>query len=483
MPRTRALYKFKNNRYLFPSLTILLIINLIALVLASVAISVIIQERGDARVSTKVEQQLNNLYIGLLDAETGQRGYIITGHSSYLAPYKNGKSEVKEALSSLKHETSDPEIRPDVTSLAKLSKRKLSELKGSIALRRQGLAPAKAEVSNDRGKNYMDKSRALLNKATAKIEAKISNKDSKARLLATIAFFVDLLALLVNIFLGYLVLLLFREQRSHGKSLEAANGELRRRSREVESVNIELERSNQELQDFAYVASHDLQEPLRKIQDFGNLLEDEFVDKLGDGRDYLDRMRGAASRMNVLIEDLLAFSRVTTKAKPFEKVDLKNVVNEVIGDLQARLIETGGRVQLTKMPTVQADPTQMRQLMQNLIGNALKFSRPGVKPVVKVSSSDIKTKSGRITKYQLFVKDNGIGFDEKYLEKIFIVFQRLHGRQKYEGTGIGLAVCRKIAERHGGEITAKSTPNKGTKFIITLPAKPPEIKKDGGANE
>lgn len=224
-----------------------------------------------------------------------------------------------------------------------------------------------------------------------------------------------------------------------------------------------LSRSNRELEDFAYVASHDLQEPLRKIQAFSNLLKSEYAKELGEGADYVDRMNAAASRMSTLIQDLLAFSRVTTKTNPKLRVDLKDTVADVLLDLESRMEETGGTVIVGQLPTVIADPTHMRQLFQNLLGNALKFHKPDESPTVEISSRS----SGDTC--EIRIKDNGIGFDEQYLDKIFSVFQRLHGRDSYEGTGIGLAVCRKIVERYGGTITATSEKHKGSTFIIRLP--------------
>lgn len=246
---------------------------------------------------------------------------------------------------------------------------------------------------------------------------------------------------------------------------EGLESEIERR-REVEA---ELHRSNQELQDFAYVASHDLQEPLRKIQAFGDILENEFGEQLGDGAEYLTRMHAAATRMSKLIEDLLVFSRVTSKPPVPKKVDLNEIVGEAVSDLEARISRTGGRVVVDDLPTVLADPTHMRQLFQNLIGNALKFHRKDVPPEVRVIclSSGPSGDTCRIT-----VEDNGIGFDKKYADRIFGVFQRLHGRGTYEGTGIGLAVCRKIVERYGGTIAAEGYPGKGSKFTINLPLAP-----------
>jgi PAS domain S-box-containing protein len=233
--------------------------------------------------------------------------------------------------------------------------------------------------------------------------------------------------------------------------------------------NEKLQQSNRELQDFAYVASHDLQEPLRKVQAFSDRLKTKYGDKLeGDGLDYLERMRSAASRMQLLIQDLLTFSRVSTKAQPFIPVNLETITREVLSDLEVKIEETGATIQFTNLPIIDADPLQMRQLMQNLIGNALKFQQKGTAPHIMVSAVE-SNGSGTFANYQISVKDNGIGFDEKYADKIFAVFQRLHGRTEYEGSGVGLSICRKIAERHNGSITAQSSPGDGSTFTVTLP--------------
>lgn len=238
-----------------------------------------------------------------------------------------------------------------------------------------------------------------------------------------------------------------------------------------------LEASNQELESFAYVASHDLQEPLRKIQAFGDRLRTKCSDSLGEQElDYLNRMIHASTRMRSLINDLLNFSRVTTKAKPLVPTALTELVNEVLSDLEIAISSKNAIVQVQDLPTINADPTQMRQLFQNLIGNALKFQAPGRQPLIQVTAQKImpppdgaRAKPTEDQLYQINVKDNGIGFDEKYSEKIFRVFQRLHSRSEYEGTGMGLAICRKIAERHGGTLIARSKLGEGSVFIITVP--------------
>ncbi len=248
----------------------------------------------------------------------------------------------------------------------------------------------------------------------------------------------------------------------------------RKRSEEQLLIfNDKLQRSNRELQDFAYVASHDLQEPLRKVQAFSDRLKTKYSDKLeGEGLDYLERMRGAANRMQLLIQDLLTFSRVATNARPFAKVDLKEITREVLSDLEVKIEETGASVEIGELPTVDADPLQMRQLLQNLIGNALKFRKSSQSPIINIFSQSLPSnRNGSRGKFQLVVKDNGIGFDEKYTDKIFAVFQRLHGRTEYEGSGVGLSICRKIAERHNGHIAANSTLHEGSTFIVTLPVR------------
>ncbi len=241
----------------------------------------------------------------------------------------------------------------------------------------------------------------------------------------------------------------------------------------------QLERSNDELRDFASVASHDLQEPLRKIQAFSDRLQAKCSDSLGEvGRDYLGRIQGAAARMQILIQDLLTLSRISSKAQPFVMVDLHQVIKGVLSDLELRIEQTGALIEVGHLTPIEADPLQMRQLFQNLISNALKFQAPGKRPEISISSKLLLMQDHQIPGAcpgeevcRIMVKDNGIGFEEQFTEQIFAVFQRLHSRQAYEGTGIGLAVCRKIANRHGGSIVAKSTLGEGSTFIVTLPIK------------
>jgi PAS domain S-box-containing protein len=269
--------------------------------------------------------------------------------------------------------------------------------------------------------------------------------------------------------------------------LESANHLLRdeiaertRAESRAQATAIELGRSNEELEKFAYVASHDLQEPLRKIQAFGDRLAKKYREALGvDGQEMVDRMKAAATRMRTLIDDLLTFSRVTSKGQAFAAIDLGSIVHDVLADLELRISQSNGSITVGDLPVVEADPLQMRQLFQNLIANALKFQKPNVPPVVAVHAvpwealpADAEPVSPVGQGYRITVTDNGIGFEPQYAERIFELFQRLHGRGEYDGTGIGLAICRKILLRHGGTIVARSQPGVGTSFVIDLPRTP-----------
>lgn len=253
-----------------------------------------------------------------------------------------------------------------------------------------------------------------------------------------------------------------------------------RRTHDLEVLTADLMRSNKELQDFAYIASHDLQEPLRKVRSFGDRLSAHSAAQLDDmSKDYLARMQSAAARMQALIEALLAYSRVTTKAQPATPVDLRVTAAEVISDLETQIEQQQGIVTLGNLDVVPADPLQMHQLLQNLIGNALKFHRPETAPAVHVAGRWLNaSEAERIAGvqfgpnagvYELSVTDNGIGIDPQYFERIFQMFQRLHGRNEYEGTGVGLAICRKIVERHNGAIVVHSQPEEGTSFVVLWP--------------
>lgn len=241
--------------------------------------------------------------------------------------------------------------------------------------------------------------------------------------------------------------------------------ELRNAYSELEQHAAQLEAVNQELRQFVFVASHDLQEPLRKIQTFGDLLQKRYAPQMtGQARDHIVRITDSANRMRQLLGDLLQYSRISNRPEPYKQLELGKIVKEAADVFMHRIEAAGGEIRISDMPVIEADDIQMLQLFQNLIGNALKFRHSG-KPFIRIYSETDQESC------KIFVEDNGIGFEEKYLDRIFAPFQRLHGRAEFEGTGMGLAICRKIVERHGGAITARSQPGQGSAFIITLPVR------------
>jgi signal transduction histidine kinase len=441
------------------------------------------------------------------EAETGQRGYFLTLENKYLEPYLNALRNLHEHFDNLESMVADkPEQQDRLLQLRRATEEKNQEMQRVIeTLNTKGREAALPEVKSGRGREYMDAIRqvngTMVAAETNKLKALQADAEGNRRRASSTFTYATLFAL-VLVITAYVLLnreisqkqqntealyeaneLLEHRVEQRTQELQTANttllGEIKERKKAEEKqelLNRELERSNRELQDFAFVASHDLQEPLRKIQAFGDRLKGKYGMALPvEAGDYLERMQNAAQRMHILINDLLTFSRVTTKAQPFTKINLDDIAREVISDLDGRIFQTNGRVEVEPLPAIEAEPLQMRQLLQNLIGNSLKFHRPEVAPIVKIKSRILSQEEAELADNraeqvcELLIEDNGIGFDEKYLDRIFTPFQRLHSRNDYEGTGMGLAVCRKIVERHGGAITAKSTQGQGTTFIVVLP--------------
>ena len=502
------------------------------------SISSLVDASANADHTYQVIDGLERMVSRLKDAETGQRGFIITGEDRYLEPFSTGIAGVERELRDVRALTYDNSFQQKkldiIEPLIQLRMEKLTE---AIKLRREvGLESALGKISQwDSGKHVMD---ALLSQAAA-MEAEErrlleDRADKTASTGATAKMTIVAGSYLSIILFGIIAFFLSRSISTPLSRLEAAvwdigqgdlttrvqvnsNDEIgglgtsfnrmaeglqqavstfeisnlelkqevserRQAEEEARSLAATLEVSNRDLQDFASVASHDLQEPLRKILAFGDRLNSRYGDTLGEqGKDYLHRMMDASQRMRDLIDDLLTLSRVTSQGNPNVPVDLAAVAEQVLADLEVAIEKSGGRLEVGDLPTIEADPTQMRQLLQNLISNALKFQKPGEPPFVKIKSQlfedylEDDTGSAHAEKMlELTVEDTGIGFDESYGDRIFKVFQRLHGRNEYAGTGLGLAVCRKIVERHNGTITAKSKPDQGAKFIVTLPLRLPE---------
>jgi light-regulated signal transduction histidine kinase (bacteriophytochrome) len=254
------------------------------------------------------------------------------------------------------------------------------------------------------------------------------------------------------------------DRRMLERSLELTSTELTHNYEQIEAQKQELQRSNAELESFAYIASHDLQEPLRTVQSYVQLLRKRYADKLdADANEFMGFAVEGVTRMRALIDDLLTYARLASRARPFEQTELDEVLAEVLRGLQVRLDEKHAKIEHAELPAVMGDRRQLGQLFQNLIANAVKFHKPGAHPTVKIEVEP------REVEYVITIADDGIGIAAEYREKIFVIFQRLHSRDEYDGTGLGLAVCKKIVERHGGKIWVESEPGHGARFRFTIP--------------
>jgi signal transduction histidine kinase len=452
---------------------------------------------------------LETLLAQVIDAETGQRGYMITHVPSYLEPYQSARQSLNRQFETLEKLTlDDPVQTANLGELKEQVRWRMDLLEEAIRRRQEGgLDEARDVILRGEGKIAMDGVRAIVRRMETAEEAQLAQRDREALTSYRTAVVTGLIAALMGVTLAGIAYALVQRDivnqaqtaaelqeakdlledrvRERTAAISDANDSLRRevedrRKAEEQAFQfaLELQRSNRELEQFASVASHDLQEPLRKIQAFGDRLQTHAREKLdAKGAEYLDRMLASAGRMRALIDGLLAYSRVARSGQAFSSVSLQQVADDVLSDLEGRIQSSGGKVEVGPLPTIVADAMQMRQLFQNLIGNALKFRRPEVPPLVKVSAATLVSAGNgegppATPTYQIAVEDNGIGFEPEYAGRIFEMFQRLHGRGEFEGTGMGLAICRKIVERHGGTISATSTPHQGSRFVVTLPAEP-----------
>ena len=452
--------------YVIGAIVGILLIGLGALIYNNIAAR---NAEADVNHSREVESAITSLIAATLDVETGYRGFIITGQDPFLDPFVAGARDTPVSLARLRALTADnPEQRVAIERLSSLLDRKMALGNRAIALRRTQGAQAAAElIAVGDGKMLMD---AIRDTARQMQTVESGLLATHARAAAVRRRQLAIASTAVGLILVVAIAALMIGLRRQTIARELLTENLRQTEVTLRLSLEQLARSNRDLQDFAMVASHDLQEPLRKVQMFGDRLREELGTDVGaQAIDYLTRMQGAADRGQTLIRGLLAYSRVTSQAQAKVEVSLETIGREVLSDLEGRLVDSGGRVELGALPVIEADAVQMRQLLQNLIGNALKFRRPGVAPLIQVSSRPLEDPR-RKDWWQIEVADNGIGFDEKYLDRIFKIFQRLHERGVYEGAGMGLAICRRIVENHGGTLTARSVPGEGSTFIIQLPA-------------
>jgi signal transduction histidine kinase len=389
----------------------------------------------------------------LLNAETGERGYVITGNKNYLGPYNMAQQRLAENTAWLDSALGAGEnSRKEMDSLKSYVNLKMAYIGKIVQLKADGDEQSVREMLNTNlGKDYMDKVREQNEKLQA-IEKDFFQKrksvtDTSIRRTRMVFLADGIFSILIVLFLASVIIKEFN-RRSRNEKMLKENA-------------VDLERKNREIEQFAFVASHDLQQPLRSISNFTGLLEQ----KIGGNVDmetiqYMNFIKGGATRMSALITDLLEYSRVGKDVKP-EKIDCSAVVNEVISDMDAIITETGAQVNVGSLPII-TGYGYLRSVFRNLLSNALKFIQKDIRPVVNITAKDLGKE------YLFTIEDNGIGIESAYMERIFIIFQRLHTRSDYPGTGIGLSICKKIVELHGGKIWADSEQGKGSSFHFTI---------------
>lgn len=407
------------------------------------------------------------------DAETGQRGYVLTGDKTFLTPFTGAVSEKDQIFQLLlQHVDAETQLQR-ILRISQLFRDKELFMTETIRVRREeGFEAAQAMVAGGAGKELMDQIRALVDEAEAEQKALIQAIAEKGSTFATITLAAMGLSVSALIFAGAGLYIGMRHVATvRRKLLASAEGHME----ELREVNEALSRANEELQHFAYVASHDLQEPLRSISGYVQLLNRRYSDKLDETAvGYINKSQAAAQRMQRLIEDLLLYTRVSTKGRAFSPVNTPRVLDEQVANLAASIEEAQATIKRPPLPEVWGDSVQIGQLFQNLIGNAIKFrNEHPVRIEIAAKQQDppkfFDTGSDRVPYWQFSVSDNGIGIDPAYQARLFKIFQRLHTRQEYPGTGVGLALCKRIVERHGGHIWLESEANKGTTFFFTLP--------------
>jgi len=402
-----------------------------------------------------VIDQLNAIVSNIRDIENAQRGYVITGREYYLSDFETAASGAEAALLVLQSQMGTRSITSaELDSLGRTVQRRIEFARETIALRRQaGIAVAREQIMTDKGLHMTEAIRqdvAILVQREEELlsSARTIARDSNDRTVPIIVF-----SSAVAFMFLCIAIIVIRRDFAERKRLEI----------ELQDRAAELQRSNADLERFAYVASHDLKEPLRMISSFSQLLEQKYRDTMDDeGKEFIRFSLEGALRMQRLIDDLLAYSRVGTSGNPFAPVDGNEVLKEILTNIRLMVDESNATVTSDPLPTVQADVVQLGQVFQNLIVNGIKFQSHGT-PRIHVSAKTVN-------KEMVFsVKDNGIGIDPKYHGKLFTIFQRLHTKEEYSGTGIGLAVCKRIIERHKGRIWVESEPGKGSTFCFSLP--------------
>lgn len=426
--------------------------------------------------SQQVTNRLGRILSLITDVETGERGYLASsGDRIYLEAFEQALPQFPKELEQIRELVMDnPDQLRNLDSLTSRIDQKIAMARQQVDAVKTKLPISIARTYMLSGRTRMDRVRDVLKRMndTEQIQFNTYSKAAEDSFRnALISIFTVSLLTLVTLIVSYNLL------ENELNTRQKTEDQLRAYEEELQDKIKLLEISNEELERFAFVASHDMQEPLRKIQSFGYLLRDRHQGSISeDGLVYLNKILQSAERMSKMIKDLLNFSRISNKKEPFRTVRLNDVVQGVLNDQELKIKAAGARFEIDKLIAIEAVQSQMDHLFSNLISNALKFTQPDLPPVITIRGASV---SGREYEelipdksyYKLTVSDNGIGFNEKYIDHIFKIFQRLHGKTAYEGTGIGLAICKRIVHNHKGFITAQSQPGVGTTFIIILPEK------------
>lgn len=407
----------------------------------------------------QVLEELEKTLAIVKDTESNGRAYVITGLPAFFNAYHAAAGGYGPHLQRLRNLTADnPRQQARIAQLDPIVKQRLEYADLTVQLRTsEGFDAARAAVAQMRGMQLMDQVRRLFVEMDGEENALLVRRTHDLESATLVATSILSAGGLLMLLLFFILLHALRRQQDER---DLANAKL-------QAVSLALERSNQDLQQFASIAAHDLQAPLRSIMGFLDLLEQRCGGQLDEkGKHYISRVMTAAKNMQTLVADLLSYSRVQTQGKPPAPVESSEAFKAALSALQAAVQESGATITCDALPAVMADISQLSRLYQNLIGNAVKYRKQDVPPVVHVSAR----RTGDAWTFS--VKDNGIGMDMQYAERIFLIFQRLHNAEQYSGTGIGLAVCKRIVERHGGSIWVESSLGSGSTFFFTLPAVP-----------
>ena len=413
----------------------------------------------------EVISSLDNTLSMVKDVQTGARGYVITKDSSFLGPYQTATASLPDQLNRLRSLVSDNKVQLQrVDKLNQLIRAK----QAVVQLQRN-----ENDLSQMRqSKQQMDAIRqhvaVMIDTERSLMEVRNRQADRSFRNTLILIFGMSLLTFLA-------LAVSYRQLKRELAHRQETENQLRSYEVRLREQIRQLEASNEELERFAFVASHDLQEPLRKIQSFATLVTDRYENLFNaESQLFMSKIVHSAERMSKLIKDLLNFSRMSTNREDMKLVNVETIVQHILDDQELRIKGLNVRVDIGPLPVVNGVSSQLAHLFANLVSNALKFLRPDVQPLLRIRSRPIdghlypELIEGR-PYHEITVEDNGIGFDEKYLDHIFKVFQRLHGKSEFEGTGIGLAICKRVVVYHQGLITARSQPNQGTTFVVVLP--------------